>query len=245
MARHEILNPEDHKNLRVQTATGAAYGDNMMCTLAIPSEFRSLAGDYPVFFHRDAESGRVLPMVMFGFEENENLFLQGDRWEANYLPLLVQKGPFLIGFQGPEDQPSQERMVITVDMDNPRVGMTEGEALFDTFGEATPFTQRVGDILAAIDEGQSQIDSLVAVLSQHDLLESFTLDITLEDGSRNELHGFLTINEEKLAELDGDTLAQMSRSGALQACYMVIASMSQVARLIALKNARVNPGTAE
>ena len=30
---------------------GVEYGDDQMCTLAIPSEFRNLVADYPIFLH--------------------------------------------------------------------------------------------------------------------------------------------------------------------------------------------------
>ena len=64
MTKHAILNNAEHRDLRVQTGHSAAYGDAMMCTLAIPSEFRNLQADYPIFLHQDSASGKFMPMVM-------------------------------------------------------------------------------------------------------------------------------------------------------------------------------------
>ena len=36
---------------------------------------------------------------MFGFDQQENLFLSVSGWDANYIPLTIQRRPFLIGFQ--------------------------------------------------------------------------------------------------------------------------------------------------
>ena len=73
-------------------------------------------------------------------------------------------------------------------------------------------------------------------MQEHQLLESFVLDIELEDGSQNRLMGFYTINEEKLAALDGAAVARLYQSGYLQAIYMVIASLSNFRTLIDQKN---------
>ncbi len=67
MAKHAILNPVEHKALRVQTGYGAEYGDDVMCVLAIPSEFRSLQADYPIFLHWDGASRKYLPMAICRF----------------------------------------------------------------------------------------------------------------------------------------------------------------------------------
>ena len=122
MTDNRLLNEIEHKEVRVNTGYGIEYGDGLMCTLAIPSEFRSLVADYPIFLHKDEASGKFMPMVMFGFEQNENLFLDGDRWHADYVPLMMRRGPFLIGFQDGEPGISTERKpVVVIDMDNPRV----------------------------------------------------------------------------------------------------------------------------
>ena len=66
-------------------------------------------------------------------------------------------------------------------------------------------------------------------------------DITLNDGSRNSLLGFYTINEEKIADLSAETLHLMNRNDMLMPLFMVLASLSNIQRLIARKNARL-PG---
>jgi len=96
----------------------------------------------------------------------------------------------------------------------------------------------MASVLRAIHLGLEGARSFTAALLQHNLLESFVLDITLDDGSDNRLAGFYTIHEERLAALDGAALASLHAAGHLQAIYMVLASLSQFRALIDRKNRR-------
>lgn len=239
MTKHAMLNNIEHKDLRVNTGHGAQFGDEITCTLAIPSEFRSIQVDYPIFFHKNAETGKYSPMAMFGLAPDENLFLDGDQWKANYIPLMIQRGPFSIGFQEEaEGNSADKKMVISIDMDNPRVGTAEGEPLFEPFGGNSAYTDQMVEVLQQIEQGQRVIEEFVNALLEHDLLEPFSLEVNLNSGATHNLKGFHTIHEEKLASLDGAVLADYSRRGILQACYFAIASTANIGRLIDLKNRR-------
>ncbi|MEP5765175.1 MAG: SapC family protein [Halieaceae bacterium] len=240
MTNHAMLNNVDHKDLRVDTRHGAELGDNVMSALALPSEFRNIVADYPIFFQRDNETGKYLPLAMFGFQHGENLYLDGDQWNATYIPLMMQRGPFMIGFQEVGGNGSaSKKMVISIDMDDPRVGAADGEPLFQPFGDNSEYTDGIVEVLQEIEHGQAVIEGLIDALVEQDLLEPFSLDVELNNGEKHRLHGFHTIHEEKLAALDPALLADFNRRGILQACYMVIASMANIPRLIALKNKRL------
>lgn len=235
MSRHEILNNVDHKDLRVSTRYSAYPGNNIMCCQAIPGEFRDLQAEYVIFLHRDNASGKTMPVVMLGLQRDENLYLGDSGWQASYIPLMIERGPFLIGFQ-PQGDGGKTR-VISIDMDDPRVNRAEGEPVFQPFGGNTAYTDRIADVLSRIDEGQADIEQLCQALDEHDLIEPFSLDLQLSDGTKHKLTGFHTIHEERLACLDGETLADLSRRGILQAAYMMIASIPNIRRLVEFKNA--------
>ena len=235
MTNHVILNNVAHRELRVKQGFSAEYGDDQMCTLAIPSEFRNLQADYPIFFHRDPDSGKYLPMAIFGFQQWENLFLEDGRWSANYVPLRMRRGPFLIGLQQREG--GSENMVISIDLDDPRVG-DEGEPLFTPFGDNSEYLDSIVEVMQAVDQGQREIEGFTAALLEHDLIEPFSLEVTLNNGKQHRLEGFHTINEERLGALDGDVLAEFSGRGMLHAAYMMLASMAKIPDLIARKNSR-------
>ena len=227
-----MLNNVDHQALRVVTARHARYGDNVMTCATFPAEFRDLQAHYPIVFRQDGQGG-FEPLVLLGFQEGENLFLGEQGWDVNYVPMAIERMPFLIGRSG-------EQLNVHIDLDSPRLSRTEGEALFLAFGGVTPYLERVNSLLLAIHEGLQQVPPFIAALREHDLLESFVADIELEDGSQNRLFGFHTINEDRLRALPGAVLEQLNRNGYLQSIYMVIASLSNFRGLIDRKQKAVN-----
>jgi hypothetical protein len=238
MPNHALLNNLEHKHLRIVTTRGAAYGDAVMSALTFPAEFRELQAHYPIVFAKSQDGTSFDPIALFGFQQGENLFLGsgpglGNGWDAPYIPLTVERQPFLIG--RPADG-SGDGMMIHVDLDSPRLSSTEGEPLFLSYGGSSEYLERVSRVLRSIHDGLETTKSFIEALLHLELLESFVLDIELNDGSQNRLAGFYTINEERLAGLTAEQLARLHEVGYLQAIYMAVASLSQFRALIDRKN---------
>jgi len=239
MSNHQILNPADHGALRVHTEAGAAFGDNVMACLAMPAEFREVQAHFPIVFRRDAETGKLAALALFGFEAGENLFLQGDTWDARYRPMALAVQPFLIGRPPAEDSAPQ----VHVDMDHPRISASgEGMRVFDDAGTPTPYLEMIATRLGDLDYSWQQAASFFAALETYELIEPFSLEVTLDSGSVQSLVGFQTIHEDKLAALDGDALRALMEAGHLARIYMVLASLAQFGGLVARKNARIAHG---
>ncbi len=239
MPNHALLNNVDHQQLRIVTARGAAWGDAVMSALTFPAEFRELQAHYPIVFAKNADGTGFDPLALFGFQQGENLFLGsgpglGNGWDAPYIPLTVERQPFLIG--RPAEGGTEEGLMIHVDLDSPRVGTTDGEPLFLSYGGSSEYLERISRVLRSIHDGLETSHGFVEALLHLELLESFVLDIELDDGSQNRLAGFYTINEERLAALKGEQLARLHEVGYLQAIYMAVASLSQFRALIDRKN---------
>jgi SapC protein len=233
MTRHVLLNNVEHRGLRVITRHGADLGDNVMYAPTFPAEFRNIQAHYPIVFARLAD-GKFQPLAMFGFREKQNLFLVGDSWDAHYLPLLIDRVPFLIG-NGPNGK------VLHIDLDNPRVSRTEGQPLFLEHGGNSPFLDHVSRVMGTIDEGLEATPAFIAALEEHNLLESFALDIQFRDGAQFRFAGFHAIHEERLAKLDAAALGKLHARGHLQCIYMVMASLSNIRGLIERAN-KLNAG---
>ena len=230
MSNPVLLNHVEHRDLRVDARRGAAFGDDVMYAPAVPAEFRSLQAHYPIVFQRDAAGG-FHPLALFGLRRGENLFLDGERWDATYIPLAIERQPFLIGVSGAEP-------MVHVDLDHPRVRAGTGEALFQGPGIASEFLERASTTLLMLHDGLLATPAFFDALQRHQLLESFVLDIRLDDGSDNRLAGFHTIDERRLQALDGSALEQLSRDGHLLPAYMVLASLSRFRDLIERMNRR-------
>lgn len=224
MSRNVQLNNVDHKDLRVDTGRGAALGDAVMSAITFPAEFRNVQANYPIVFGKSAD-GEFQPLALFGFSDGQNLFLDGDRWDATYIPLTIERQPFLIGRAADE-------MLMHIDLDNPRVGSARGEVLFLPHGGTSEYLERASSVLNTIHQGLQATAPFVAALLQHALLEPFVLDIRLDDGSDNRMSGYYTIDEDRLRQLDGDAFASLGRAGHLEPIYMMLASVARFRDLI-------------
>jgi hypothetical protein len=224
MARHALLNNIEHKDLRIDTARNAALGDEVMFSLTFPAEFRNVQAYYPIVFRKTPEGG-FQPIALHGFQEGRNLFLQDGRWDAAYVPLAIERQPFLIGRDG-------EQLLVHIDLDSPRVRKDAGESLFLDQGGTTPYLDRVTSVLLALHDGLEETPAFIEALLRHELLETFALDVELDDGSLNRLVGFYTINEERLRALDAAALQELHGAGWLEPLYMAVASVSRFRDLI-------------
>lgn len=233
MSRYEVLNSEKHRPVRVKTGYGAALGDAAMYTMTYPLEFRDIQSGYPILFTKDPNTGGFLAVALLGFEAGQNLFLRDDRWDAAYVPALVQRQPFLIAKSGDGDT---RPPVVSLDLDHPRVGDDEGEALFDSRGEPSEFLKQKIALLDKLHRGLQHSRGFIDTLLQHELLEQIALDIAFNDGSKKSLQGFYSIAEDRLYQLKGDVLESLNQAGYLQPVFMAVASLSRVRDLIERRN---------
>ena len=226
------LDNKNHLDLRIVTTRGAAYGDDVMSTPVFVSEFRGVQACYPIVFQPADNGPGMQPVALLGLRTGENLFLDAHGWDAPYIPLALERGPFMIGRAGDE-------LMIHVDLDSPRIGRGEGERVFLPHGATTDYLERMNSVLATIHAGVEAMPAFVAALLRHELLESFVLDVDAADGSQNRLAGFHTINEERLAALDAPALAELHEQGWLAAVYMVVASTAHLRDLVTRHDKRV------
>ncbi len=227
MQKPELLNNITHKDLRIITRRGVQWGDAVMSCPVTPDEFRSLQAHYPIVFQKNAE-GNFQPIALFGLEDGQNLFLSADGWNAQYLPLAMQRMPFVIGV-------ADDELRMLVDMTSPRISHgAEGEAVFLPQGGNTEFLERANSVLKTLHEGLQATPEFVQTLVAHDLLESFVLNVERPDGTQGRLVGLYTIHEERLAALDANTVGLLHQADYLQPIYMAVASMSNLHTLIKL-----------
>ncbi|MEL0316073.1 MAG: SapC family protein, partial [Halieaceae bacterium] len=129
--------------------------------------------------------------------------------------------------------------LLSIDLAHPRVSRSEeGDALFQPLGGRTEYLEHIADILETIHEGAEQTRRFTQCLAEWQLIESVTMDITLRDGSKNQLLGYSTVNEDAVRGLSGEQLATLTSEGFLMPLFMMLASMSNLRRLIDLKEKR-------
>jgi hypothetical protein len=238
MAKHVLLNNVEHKALRIITTRSAALGDDVMSAVVVPSEFRSVQACYPIVFQKQTDTGQFHALALFGFEAGQNLFLTESGWDATYVPLSIERLPFLIGGHRAAQQGAPAQLVVHVDLDSPRISWMQGEPVFLEYGGTTDFLNRASSLLHTLHAGLEATPAFVEALLALDLLESFVVDIDLKDGSHNRLAGFYTVNEERVRALDGAAVGTLHTRGFLEPLYMVVASTVHFRDLIDRRNRR-------
>ncbi|HBN52603.1 MAG TPA: peptidase [Stenotrophomonas sp.] len=225
MARPVLLNNVDHRDLRIDARRGMSLGDGVMAAPTFPAEFRNVQSYYPIVFGRAGDTG-FQPLALFGFGEGQNLFIEDGTWDAAYVPLSIQRQPFLIG-------PGHDGAALMhLDMDSPRVGRERGEPLFLEHGGNSAYLERMRAVLSALHEGLQATPAFVDALLRHRLLEPFTLDVALPDRPALQVSGFHAVAEERLRALDATALGALHQAGLLEPVFMAVASLGNLRKLV-------------
>lgn len=233
MSRPVLLNNVEHGRLRVATGHGAAYGDAVNQTVVFPTEFEALQREYAILLRRNAE-GVYRAVVLLGIDAGENLYLDGDHWDARYVPALHARGPFSIGVAPGGD--AGEPMV-HVDLDHARVG-DRGEPLFLEHGGNAPLLDHVSEILRSIYAGSRMGEPMIAEWLALDLIAPVTLQLDLDEERRVNVPDCHTIDTARLAALDGAALERLHRADLLRPAMFVAASLGNVRHLLDRKRHR-------
>ena len=238
MGNIQKLNNVEHAQLKIKQSPCKAD-----CVMFIPvytSEMRALQSNFPLMIYKSPSDGSFTPIALFGFEQGENLFIDEDRWISQYIPMLIQRVPLMIATDGTTETGEPSR-IIAIDMEHPNVSDVDGEPLFLEFGGNTAYLDRLAAMLEGIHQGHTLTPLFIEALKQHDLITAISLKITLKNGQDHALEGFYAIDDEKLQTLNEDAIAYLHRRGHLLPAFMMVASQSQLKRLIELKNAKMSP----
>ena len=232
----ELLNNKKHKELRLRQhllTSECELGSAMI----MPNEFLSIQREYPILFRKDSATGQFYPSAMLGFSQHENLFFSNNRWQSAYVPLILRRGPFLIGFQDQQHTSSFGKVpVIYVNVDDDRISTTDGEPVFTENGERTALMSSISQVLMDIHQGCEENKQMVAAFSSLNLIEPVNLSVNLDNGEDIKVTGMYTINDEKLAMLRGHDLENLHTSGFLRYAYCIVNSLDNFKHLISLKN---------
>jgi hypothetical protein len=239
MTKLVVLNNVQHKDLKVVTRYAPEFGDAVNCVLTYPTEYGDVQREYPIAFRKD-EAGEYQSIAILGFAKGENLFFDGQAWNASYIPAIVARGPFLIGFQEREinGKPAKEP-VMHINLDDPRVSEKEGQALFLRHGGNTPYLERMARMLNIVHDGMIFSKAMFSAFEAYELIEPVNIEIELRRDDQLSLTGLHTINEDKLAQLGGDALEKLNKAGFLQAAFLVVASLNNMKKLIEMKRRRI------
>lgn len=185
----EKLSRTDHAQLRVNIDRAQAEAATVHFVPIVASEIRRAALVFPIFFTKHFETGQFYPAALMGIKPGENLFWDGQRIDADYIPLNLQRLPFFVGGE------AVEAGAVMIDLDNPGVGHQDGFPIVEANGANSPYFERVLQILGEMAGQQAPTRALVEWIVENDLLREVKLDIALENGEQAIVEGLYAIDE--------------------------------------------------
>jgi hypothetical protein len=219
-----------HRNLRVvEEQAFSVCKDLTMCPVSL-NEIARLVAEYPIVFTKTAENGDYVCVALLGISPDRNLYWQNGRWNSFMVPLNVGRQPFFVALsQSPTGGDPASRQAITcIDLDNPGVQTTDGEALFDAHGEFTPYLQHKMKLLAELVDGERRSRLFTEKLVELGLIHAIQLELKMPGAETRKFSGLYSIDERKLRALDAPNVADLNSSGYLHAMYAMLSSLGHL-----------------
>lgn len=225
------LDTAQHRELRLQVpVTDWSVAKNLNAIFVAATEFIDAAREFPIVFVKAGKepdgSDAIAPIVVMGLTANENLYVTGERWRAEYMPAVLRMYPFCIA------RIDEERFAICVDMAFSGVSKTQGEPVFNADGSQAPLLAEMQKQLEVL-EGEIQRTRLVGRrLNELGLLREMRFDATLPDGRQHTVDGFMTLDDVKATSLPDNVVGELHRNGILGLMHLHWASMGNMRRLL-------------
>ena len=236
-----LVDPALHRHKKVGKLTDFSVAKGMHAVFLAVAEFDHAALEYViVFVHTgddpDTGKARISPIVLLGVNVGENLFVEGSRWDAHYMPAFIRRYPFWTADlpDSPPDGPS-----VLIDAAWSGWSDTVGDPVFEADGQPAPALQRAIEFMRAFEAEVQRTSVFCATLADLGLLREMKADATLPDGSAIALNGFLSVDPDKLMALPDAAVLELHRNGILGLLQSHLLSLGNLRRLIDRKAGRL------
>jgi len=225
------LDSAQHRALKLRMpVTDWSVAGRLNALFVAAAEFGDVCREFPIVFVKAGKeadgSDAIAPIAVFGLSPQQNLYLDGERWRARYMPAVLRSYPFCIA------RLDDTRLAVCVDMAYKGAGREDGQAVFKDDGQPAELLADMTKHLEAL-EAEVQRTRLVGQrLLQLDLLREMRLDATLPDGRRHTVDGFLTVDDKKMAELPAEVVHELHRNGVLGLVHLHWVSLGNMRHLI-------------
>lgn len=230
------LDREQHKKLRLSTERSSLDRIKGFNSLFVAvAEFAEACREFPVVFVRvgaaaaEGQRQAIAPLAVFGLKPSSNLFIEGDKWTGRYLPAYIRRYPFAMArvAEGSDD------MAMCIDQSWEGFSETEGEPLFGDDGQPSQLLLNAKEFVENFEREAERTRQACEILQDLDLLQEMRFEAALPNGEKIDVEGFLTVNEQKLAELPDAKVVELHRNGMLAVIEMHRISLGNMSRLAA------------
>jgi hypothetical protein len=159
------------------------------------------------------------------------------------VPLNVGRQPFFAGV-GAQPADGQENTLITcIDMDNPGVQESAGEALFDATGNETAYLKHKMTLLSELIEGERRSREYTERMVSLELIKPMQIEIKLSGQAPRKIGGLFSIDEKRLRTLDAGALHDLHSRGYLHVMHAMLSSLGHL-QIFARRSTAIRGATA-
>lgn len=226
------LDRDAHRNLKMRRMAvdwSPTAGLNAFFVNAV--EFADVGKEYAIVFVPAGEDPQtkqpqMAPMAVFGLAQGENLYLDGPRWTADYLPAQMRMYPFAMA------RLNDEQFAVCIDRAWEGFSETEGDRLFNDDGTPSDHVKAVQSSLETLERELVRTRAFCDRLIELKLLQPMRFDAKLPDGNTLTVDGFHAIDEKAFAALPDATVVELHRNGVLALITVQMASLGNMRRLL-------------
>jgi hypothetical protein len=220
-----------HRKLKLRVPiTDWSVASRLNALFVAAVEFGDVCREFPIVFVKAGKepdgSDAIAPIAVLGLLQNENLYVSGERWRAQYMPAILRMYPFCIA------RIDDERFAICVDMGFPGANEQDGMTVFDADGNPAALLNEMRPQLETLESEIQRTRAVGRRLNELGLLREMRFDATLPDGSQHTVDGFLTVDDQKATELPDAVVAELHRTGVLGLMHLHWVSMGNMRRLV-------------
>ena len=230
------VNQQRHAGKKIKQVEGFGFASQFHIAYVTTHEFVRSAAIYPLVFIEDKEKDEFRPVALLGLDAGENLFVgENGKWSASYVPAIIRRYPFALS-QASDDG----RFLVCVDEGSELLSDTEGTPLFNEQGEPTEVIENVKRYLSELQQMDAITAEFCKFLAKNNLFVPLNMRVRQNDKIKN-ISGCYVINEERLNNLSDELFLEMRSKHYLPAIYAQLTSLSQIERLVMLKDEQAKP----
>lgn len=197
------LSREAHQALRYKPLASLRFTAGVNSVPLTGVEFFEASRDLPVLFNKGAD-GHFFPLALLSLKNDGHDKLDDKGiWQGNYVPAFIRRYPFALTEDG----------TVCFDEASGAFADEDGEVLFLDEGKNSETLDRVVRFLQQYDAGTKQTRAFCDALVEQDLFKPFTLQIVSQGKAPLRIEGLFVLDEEKVAKLADDVVAEWFRSG--------------------------------
>ena len=226
------LNPTDHGDLKVAPDCALKVAKNQHLINLKVSEIGHAMTSFPVFMTKVREGTDWAISAITSFELDNNLFVKDNEWQAAYTPAGMQTYPFFL-MNSPK---GEGQFTIGIDEENEAFSKDSGEALFEDNEKASIYLSQITAQLEGDINNEVHTFHFTRMLDELGLLKQMDLQVHYQDRSINTLKGLHTVDEEKLQNMDIESIETLRSKGYLGPTYAMLMSIYQLNAMIRRHN---------